>query len=127
MQSNNVGAIGTAVGASIQGTVAPWAQADMINNITSRVSVLASGPATNAFDQIAFTLTYVDTAGSGNTFQVDISWVYCSTSAPDPNAPSNMVNTLFLSSIGIGYEAEAWSKRLLDPANIPVVRLAFSL
>ena len=84
-------------------------------------------PATEAFIKKAFTLTYPN-ADATKLFQTDISWIYCTTQAPDPANPSNNAMTMFLYSVGVGYEANTWSSRLqLGGLEAwPVVRIAFA-
>jgi hypothetical protein len=114
------------VRAAVKDTTADWAMTGVIQDITSRLTVIVQGPPTNAWRAQSFSLTFPDSTGA-KTYQVDLTWVYCTTLAADQHNTSETVNTLFLYSIGVGYETESWKKRLeVVPPAIPVVRIAFA-
>lgn len=126
--ANSLGAIPAAVRASIKGTGAAFAERDLIGAISARIQTYTSGKPTNAWIPDAFTLNYTgtNTDGDKETYQYDISWIYCTTGAPKARHPETRVNTLFLYSVGVGYITNPWRKRLtgVSPA-IPIVRIAF--
>ena len=126
-QANNVGALQSAVTAQVEDSVAEWAQGPFTNDLLSLLNVWVSGPTTDAWMAEAKTYTY-NNDDDTKTFQIDIVWLYCVTEAPDPQDKDNLVNTLFLYSIGMAYEAESWMRRSrrLVPQSIPVVRIAFA-
>lgn len=129
-QANNPGVVVKAVISSLDATTPDWVQADMPSDIAARINAYLAAPPTNAFIEKAFTIDYLKPDKSVN-YQVDLCWIYCTTLAPDPVNPGQNVNTIFLYSLGVAYEAMPWKQRLEpnlgSPKTWPIVRISFAL
>jgi hypothetical protein len=127
-QKNNTGAIGMAVQSAVSSSAPAYAVPYIMNDLSTKLTTYVTSNPTNAFMQEGFNLIYANPNDATSSYQVDMTWVWCTTMAPDPKNKSENVNTLFVYSLGVGYDTVSMEKRLAGrgPPVYPVVRIAFA-